>query len=243
MKLFVCGDIHGNLRAIDAALAVYRKNAPCRFLFLGDAVGYGAHPDAVLDRVLALPESILILGNHEWALLDKDEKTVMNPVAVDSVKWTERKIFPRYRNKLVRRFRIMEKNNDYIAAHGSPIAPKEWHYVFSEYDATEIFYKFDFNLCFIGHTHIPMVYTFSDGVIDLVPGIPFRLQEDQRYIINPGSVGQPRDGDSRASFCIFDEEDRTVTLFRVEYDARAEADDIINAGLPAELALRLISGY
>lgn len=243
MKVFVCSDVHGNVRALDAVLAVYREHAPCRLLFLGDAIGYGAHPDACLDRLLALPRAQHLLGNHEWALLDSDERVWLNDIAAEAIAWTERTLGGRYNDALLRLFRLTVTDPSFTAAHASPFQPEEWPYLHSEYSAQPVFEKVDFDLCFVGHTHIPVVYTYCGGPKSLEPETPFLLAPSDRYIVNPGSVGQPRDGDRRASCCVFDPEERTVTLYRREYDAGAEADDMIAAGLPRYLAERLYSGW
>lgn len=243
MKVFVCSDVHGNMRALDAVLGVYREHAPARLLFLGDAIGYGAHPDACLDRLLNLPRARYLLGNHEWALLDRDERVFLNDAAASAIAWTEQALGGRYNDALLRLFHLRVEDPRFIAAHASPREPSEWPYLHSEYSARPVFEAVDFELCFVGHTHIPVVYTYSGGPRSLEPEVPFRLDPSDRYIVNPGSVGQPRDGDPRASCCLFDPVERTVTLYRREYDIGAEARDIVAAGLPRFLAERLFSGW
>lgn len=243
MKVFVCSDVHGNIRALDAVLAVYREHAPCRFLFLGDAIGYGAHPDACLDRLLALPRAQYLIGNHEWALLDREERLFLNDIAAQAIAWTEETLRGRYDEVLLRLFQVRVEDPRFIAAHASPDDSEAWPYLFTEYSAQPVFEKLDFDLCFVGHTHVPAVYTYSGGPKWLDPEFPFRLRPSDRYIVNPGSVGQPRDGDPRASCCVYDPDEGTVTLFRREYDVEAEADDMIAAGLPVFLARRLFAGW
>lgn len=242
MKLFVCSDVHGNLRALDAVLAAYREFSPCRLLFLGDAVGYGAHPAACLDRLLALPRSNYVMGNHDWALLDQSEKETFNSDAVAAIEWTVDKLKGKYNDPLVRKFDLTVECDEFLAAHGSPVRPEEFEYIFSIFDAEKVFMAFDFSLCFVGHTHVPLVYTNTGGPKSPEPGEPLALDPSGRYIINPGSVGQPRDGDNRASFMIFDPDERTVTLHRREYDIEAEAKDMKDAGLPVRFAERLFTG-
>lgn len=243
MKIFVCSDVHGNVRALDAVLAVYRSQGPCRFLFLGDAVGYGAHPDACLDRLLNLPRATYLLGNHEWALLDPENRGWFSEMAAESLAWTERCLGGRYDASLRRLLRPTAAERDFTAAHASPCEPLEWPYIYSEFAAAEIFERLDFEVCFLGHTHIPLVYTCNSGPIGLEPGTPFRLDPSDRYIVNAGSVGQPRDGDPRACCCLYDAAEGTMTLHRSAYDAAAEAADILAAGLPAPLAERLSAGW
>jgi diadenosine tetraphosphatase ApaH/serine/threonine PP2A family protein phosphatase len=242
MKVFICSDVHGNVRALDAALAAYREFSPCRLLFLGDAVGYGAHPDACLDRLLALPRARYLLGNHDWALLDTKEKENFHREAFTAIQWTIDTLDGKYNDAIIRKFELTIEDSEFIAAHGSPLNPEEFPYIFSILHAEDVFRSMDFSLCFVGHTHVPLVYTYSSGPKSLEPGEPFILDTSDRYIINPGSVGQPRDGDNRASFMVFDPDEKSVTLLRREYDIEAAADDIISAGLPNWFADRLFSG-
>jgi diadenosine tetraphosphatase ApaH/serine/threonine PP2A family protein phosphatase len=218
MKMFVCSDVHGNVRALDAVLAAYREISPCRLLFLGDAVGYGAHPDACLDRLLALPRSSYIMGNHDLAVLDLSEREHFHREASTAIEWTVNTLKGKYDDSYAKKFELTIENSEFRAAHGSPVDPGEFPYIF------------------------PLVYTYMSGPKSLEPGNPFALDPSDRFIINPGSVGQPRDGDNRASFMIFDPDERTVTLHRREYDIEAEANDIIGAGLPEWFARRLFSG-
>ncbi len=242
MKIFVCSDIHGNFRALETVLSMYRDCRPVEFLFLGDAIGYGAHPDAVLDRILNLPRSVLLFGNHEWSLLDRSLHGEMNDIARDAILWSERMMEGKYDKRIRRRFLMRKECGLYIAAHASPTDPESWPYILTGEDAGGIFMNHDFRVCFIGHTHIPMVYTFNNGMMGMPEDGILRLDPGDRYIVNPGSVGQPRDGDSRASFCIFDPDRNTVSFKRCPYDVEAEAGDIVKAGLPPFLAGRLLEG-
>ncbi|MBN1164669.1 MAG: metallophosphoesterase family protein [Candidatus Krumholzibacteriota bacterium] len=242
MKVFVCSDVHGNWRALEAVLEIYRKVYPCSFLFLGDCIGYGAHPDACLDRILALPRANLLIGNHEWALLDNDSRQEMNDLAARTLAWSEKMMHGKYDDALLSRFTMRVKTSAYIAAHASPYGAERWPYIYSAGMAEDIFDNLDFALCFIGHTHLPVVYTNRRGRGPIVPGEAFALDKGERYIVNPGSVGQSRDGDPRASCCLFDGDKGTITFFRCEYDVEAEAEDIRKAGLPPYFADRLIEG-
>ncbi len=242
MKLFVCSDVHGNLRALDAVLAAYTEHCPCRFLFLGDAVGYGAHPGECLDRLLAVPGGRLVMGNHDKAVRDLSERKTFNTDAFTALEWTVNRLAGKYNESFSERFELTVECDEYLAAHGSPHYPEEFTYMTDLLIAEKAFQKFDFSVCFVGHTHVPLVYTYIGGPKSLKPGETFALDPSGRYIINPGSVGQPRDGDKRASFLIFDLDDKTVTLHRREYDIEAEAKDIRDAGLPVRFAERLFRG-
>jgi diadenosine tetraphosphatase ApaH/serine/threonine PP2A family protein phosphatase len=242
LKIFVCSDVHGNARALDAVLERYRKLSAPEFLFLGDCVGYGAHPDACLDAVLNLPRSSLILGNHDAALLSAAERGDLNEIAAEAIGWSESFLGGRYDAAIRRRFAMERDGGRYYAVHGSPYHPEEWIYIFSALEAEQAFFARDFKVCFVGHTHAPTIYAFGKGELPFADGVPFALDPAERYIVNPGSVGQPRDGDPRAACCLFDDEAGTITLLRCEYDVEAEARDIVGAGLPAFLGERLLDG-
>ena len=242
MKLLICSDVHGNIRALDAVLDAYRDFLPCGFLFLGDAVGYGAHPRECLDRLLALPGASLVMGNHDLAVLSLNERKTFNTDAFTALEWTVNRLDGKYNDPLVKNFEMLIEDSEYLAAHGSPLFPEEFPYLTTIYETEKVFQKFDFSLCFVGHTHVPMVYTYIGGPKSPEPGKPFALDPSGRYIINPGSVGQPRDGDNRASFMILDPDEGTVTLHRLVYNIEAEAKDIKAAGLPERFAERLFRG-
>jgi len=242
VKVFACSDVHGNVRALRTVLGVYREQRAREFLFLGDCVGYGAHPDGCIDILCNLPRVRLILGNHDAALLDSHERGEMSAFAAEAIGWSRRMIERRYVDAMRRRFTMMHEGKDYCAVHASPACPEEWPYVFSETDADEAFRSRDFTLCFIGHTHVPALYSFRKGERPIVEGTPIDLDPDDRYIVNPGSVGQPRDGDPRAACCVFDTDGGTITFHRCAYDVAAEAQDIFDAGLPRFLGERLLSG-
>jgi predicted phosphodiesterase len=242
VKLLVCSDCHANLRALDAVLAEYGRLGPCRFLFLGDAVGYGSHPRECLDRLLGIKGAQLVTGNHDRAVLDLAERETFNEEAFKVIEWTVDELNGDYDGILDERFRLESDEIDFLATHGNPVRPEDFEYIFSIIDAERAFLNRDFSVCFVGHTHIPLVYTYMGGPKDLKPGEPLELSPSDRYIINPGSVGQPRDGDNRASFIVYDPDERTVTLNRVEYDIEAEAADMKAAGLPERFAERLFRG-
>jgi len=242
LKVFVCSDIHGNVRALNAVIERYLALSAPDLLFLGDCVGYGAHPDACLDVVLNIPRARLILGNHDSALLRAAERGDLNEIAAEAIGWSESFLGGRYDEAIRRRFLMEHDGGLYFAVHGSPHHPEEWIYIFSALEAEQAFFARQFSVCFVGHTHSPAIYAFGRGEMRLSEGTPFPLDAAERYIINPGSVGQPRDGDPRAACCLFDADAGTITLFRCEYDVEAEARDIVDAGLPTFLGERLLYG-
>jgi len=242
VKVFVCSDVHGNVRALQAVLEHYRRFPLMEFLFLGDCVGYGAHPDACLDIVLALPRARLVLGNHDAVLIHDLERSDLNDVAAEALDWSASFLDGRYDAVIRRRFRMEHEDGSNLAVHGSPYHPAEWVYIMSSLEAEQAFLARAFSVCFVGHTHTPAIHVFGKGERAFPEGEPVVLDPAERYIINPGSVGQPRDGDPRAACCLFDAGEGTITLLRCEYDIEAEARDIVEAGLPAVLGERLYCG-
>jgi len=242
LKVFVCSDVHGNMRALQAVLEVYRGERSSDFLFLGDCVGYGAHPDACLDVLITMPRAHLILGNHDAALLDARERAEMNGLAAGAIGWSERMLERKYVDAIRRKFTMRYGGTHYDAVHASPNHPEEWNYILGALEAEQAFFAGAFTVCFLGHTHIPALFASGAGEMILDEDVPFRLEPGGRYIVNPGSVGQPRDGDPRAACCVFDTDSGTVTLRRCAYDVAAEAQDIFNAGLPRYLGERLFHG-
>ncbi len=242
MKVFVCSDIHGNARALEAVMALYRTLMPAEFLFLGDCVGYGAHPDSCLEAILNVPGARIILGNHDSALIREAERADLNEVAAEAIAWSEALLGGTYDEAIRRRFVMQHEDPRYLAVHASPYRPEDWVYVFGAAEAEQAFAAREFGLCFVGHTHAPAAYAFGEGEVPLREGVPLELRPGTRYIVNPGSVGQPRDGDRRAACCLFDSEAGTITLHRCEYDVEAEVRDIVEAGLPTYLGERLLYG-
>jgi predicted phosphodiesterase len=242
LKIFVCSDIHGNIRALEAVLNVYRREYPCDFLFLGDCIGYGPQPDECLDTILELPHALYVMGNHEHALLNESERTHMSEFAAVVLNWTERLLAGRYEEIIADNFKMDIDRTSYYAVHSSPCFPGEWPYLYTLLDAEEAFLGKDFHIGFVGHTHIPAIFSFKRGEQIFMEGEPYPLDRDDRYIINPGSVGQPRDLNRDASCCVFDMQEGTITLYRCQYDVEAEMRDFIAAGLPQYLSDRLLKG-
>jgi len=232
--------------ALDAVLAAAPASSWDRALVLGDLVGYGAEPNAVIERVIALDPLSTIRGNHDKAALSLDDAADFNHIARAAAIWTFDALTPENRMYLERLpAGPVSIDDETEICHGAPF--DEDHYIFSLDDASPALDASARPLCLFGHTHLPVVYR-RDGNGDggAVPPVedlfPIRLEANKRYLINPGSVGQPRDGDPRAAFGIYDTERRTMTLRRVLYAVAAAQKRIFDAGLPASLAHRLAIG-
>ena len=239
MRIAVLSDIHANLPALDAVLAALGDVDAV--WHLGDVVGYGPHPDEVVARLREV-DAVGVRGNHDVAALGTLDATYFNPAARWAVEWTGDRIVPETRawlESLPERLEI----DEITLVHGSPRDPT-WEYVTTSPAARANLAAITTTHCLHGHTHIPIAWRDDDGHVETVrPSDGSELVLDERRVLlNPGSVGQPRDGDPRASFLLLDTDARRVTWRRVDYPIRAVQADIRAAGLPAWLADRLATG-
>ncbi len=244
MRYGILSDIHGNLEALDAVLEALADERIERYLCLGDIVGYGASPNACLDRVTGLTTDV-IAGNHDHAAVGKLDIASFNHYAAEAALWTRRQLTPEGRRYLAE-LPCTRRIDDLYAVHASPANPEDWTYLTSLWLADEAFDAMprDIALCVLGHTHVPGIFekrTTQDRSRQ-IPGATLGLESGSRYIVNVGSVGQPRDGDPRAAYCVFDTAERRLEIKRVSYDVETAQRKIRAAGLPDVLAERLAYG-
>jgi predicted phosphodiesterase len=245
MRYLLLSDIHSNDEALAAVLACARRRRFDRVVIRGDFVGYGAEPNAVLDRLRRIKTpKISIRGNHDKVVCGLDDGELFNPVALQAARWTEEALTPRNR-EFLEALPLGPRAVDgaFAICHGSP--RDEDAYIFSDRDALVNFRDFDARVCFFGHSHIPSVFTLEPhGIrVEVVYGAHVRrLEEGRRYLINPGSVGQPRDRNPAASFAIYDTGKKCVFFERVAYDAESTRQKIYRSGLPGMLGDRLLVG-
>jgi len=241
-RILVLSDIHANLTALTAVLR--QAGSFHETWCLGDLVGYGPDPNECIDLIRSLPGLSCVLGNHDAAAIGQINLETFNYDARKSIRWLRETLTPasiEYIKKLPEKV-VVDK---VTLVHGSPRNPV-WEYLLDIYTASENFEYFDTQLCMAGHTHIPLAYLVSeDGkTIDwALPGVGESLRLTSRAILNPGSVGQPRDHDVRACYAIFYPEENIWELNRVEYDINAVQVRIQNAGLPSRHAIRISEGW
>ncbi|NPV86904.1 MAG: metallophosphoesterase family protein [Anaerolineae bacterium] len=243
MRILIFSDIHANLAALEAVLSAAGDvdAAWC----LGDLVGYGPNPNECIERVRALPNLLCVLGNHDAAALGYIELSAFNYEAQLSVLWTQNHL-TRSSELFLRNLPDKLQNGDVTLAHGSPRNPV-WEYLLDLQTADINFDYFETRLCFVGHTHLPIVFyrpspmtnevnwkTVYDGEVIRISG---------RAILNPGSVGQPRDHNPMAAYMIFHPEDSSCEFFRVSYNVTDVQERIYEAGLPLRHAVRLSEGW
>lgn len=242
MRTLVISDIHANLTAFEAVLQA--AGGIDATWCLGDLVGYGPDLNECVELVQTLPNLLCIKGNHDLAIINTDNLDVFNNDAGEAIR-ISRKIIS------ADNLAFLESLPEFITtdlatfAHGSPRNPI-WEYILENYTAAENFKLFDTPLAFVGHSHLPIMFTSaaSTGLVTRQfpkPEVP--VQITSRAILNPGSVGQPRDNDPRASFGIFDPELMTWEIHRVSYDIPSVQKRIIEKGLPKKHAQRLEGGW
>ena len=240
MRYLILSDIHANLEALDAALeAGGRTDA---VLVLGDLVGYGADPNAVIYRVRSLPNVTVIRGNHDKVGAGIESVRSFNHLARQAIEWTTESLLPDRRQWLAELPQGPLIVDDFVEiCHGSPF--DEDVYIFDDLDGRRAFDSSRRPLCLFGHTHVPAAFRF-DGELESV-GPPrgsrfvLTLDEGAKYLVNCGAVGQPRDGDWRAAFGVLDTVAKTLTVMRAEYDVAETQAKIVGVGLPDVLAQRL----
>ena len=245
MRYLILSDIHANVDAFDAVLA-HASGAWDRALVLGDLVGYGADPNAVVDRVRGLALEAVIRGNHDKAASGIDDGSQFNHVARIAAIWTGTQLTPA-NLAYVRALPMGPVQIDALTeiCHGTPF--DEDHYVFDGHDASLALQSAQRPLCLFGHTHLPSLFKIVDDQFEGTALDPDRdlvipLQRGARYLVNVGAIGQPRDGDPRAGYGILDDEARELRTFRVRYPVEKAQQKIMAAGLPASLANRLALG-
>ena len=245
MRYLILSDIHANREALEAVLGSVRRKRWDKAVVLGDVVGYGANPNQAIETVRSLKPLVAIRGNHDKVCSGVENGEMFNRVALQAAMWTRRKLTRsnlRWLHALPEGPAVVD--GLFAVAHGTPI--DEDAYIFGEIEALNVFRQTTFPLCFFGHSHFPVIFGLSPDAIQTVltepPAFRFRLEPGVRYLVNPGSIGQPRDGNPLASFALFDSDTRTVTIYRVPYAIGRTQRKILAAGLPRPLADRLSVG-
>lgn len=246
MRYLVISDIHGNLEALETVLTVLGGRYE-KILVLGDLVGYGADPNAVVDRVKGLTPLLVIRGNHDKVASGLDDGESFNAVARSAVLWTYETLTPANREYLVALPSGPQIVDHFTEiCHGTPF--DEDAYLFDELDAMRAFEVARRPVCLFGHTHVAVGFRYAEGSLEIVAGPGdtagqvLEFTDGAKYLINAGSVGQPRDGDPRAGAAIVDTASRSIELFRIPYPIEEAQRKIRLAGLPEVLAKRLSLG-
>jgi diadenosine tetraphosphatase ApaH/serine/threonine PP2A family protein phosphatase len=240
VRYAILSDIHGNLEALRAVLADCRGRAD-GVLCLGDTVGYGADPLACVELVAEQAQAI-VCGNHEFAVLGRLPLTWFNRHARAAAEWTQERLDEDHRAYLSA-LPLATTLGDATLVHASPAQPDEWDYLVGAEDGFAAFGHFATRWCFVGHSHTPGAWSLGSSGREYHRGaVSVESERGRRYIVNVGSVGQPRDHDPRAAYGVWDVDAGRVDIRRVEYDTAAARRKILEAGLPRFLADRLAAG-
>lgn len=246
MRIALLSDIHANLPALEACLAAAAKLDAARLVFLGDFVGYGPDPEAVVARVAPLVQAgaIAVLGNHDKAVLVPTRD--MNPVARQAIMWTREKLSETSKSFLAG-LPLEVRLNDILFVHSDASDPAAWNYVTGSEAARASLSGCTAAITFCGHVHVPAVYCLSSTgkIVSHAPaqGVAIPLLMQRKWLAVIGSVGQPRDGNPAAAFALYDTSTRTVTYHRAPYDVERVSQHVRDVGLPDFLADRLLKGH
>jgi diadenosine tetraphosphatase ApaH/serine/threonine PP2A family protein phosphatase len=242
MRVLMISDVHANLVALETVIA---SAGPVDAIWnLGDIVGYGPRPGECIDLIVSLDPAASLIGNHDWAAIGRLQLDEFNPVARFATYWTTAQLRTEHMHYLEGLpNRVMEEH--WMLVHASPRHPI-WEYVYTAKIAQENFELFDSQVCFLGHTHVQLFITEAMAISGQPPSQPHDGMvlsvAEERHIVNPGSVGQPRDNNPDAAFAIYDTETRAVTFRRVPYDVELTQRQMDEAGLPRPLITRLALG-
>jgi predicted phosphodiesterase len=241
MRYGIFSDIHANLEALEAVVEAYKNESIDTYFCLGDFVGYGADPEACICSATALGLTA-VAGNHDRGAVDLFPESYFNRNAAEALRWTKGRINPRSRDFL-KSLELSYKNTEITLVHGTLERPEDFDYLLEESGARQCLVLMRTNILFVGHTHVAGMFTEEPGgAVRFACAPRIVLEEKKRYIVNVGSVGQPRDNNPLAAYCVYDSETKLVEVKRVQYDVEKARQKIINAGLPRDLGDRLVAG-
>lgn len=241
MRYAILSDIHGNLEAFRAVLEALSKEKIDRYLSLGDVVGYGADPHACIKLLKALNPEALIAGNHEWAVLGLLDIGYFNEAAKEAIIWTRNALKPEEADYL-RSFSLVHDTKKFSLVHGTLCSPEKFDYIFSDVDACANMPLMKSPLLFVGHSHAAGVFYSHGAMVKYTSGPKIGIDGMEKYVINAGSIGQPRDLDPKASYAVYDDEEDTAEIKRVKYDIKTAQKKILKEGIPDVFAFRLSEG-
>ena len=239
MRIAIISDIHGNIEALQAVLERCVGMEVDRVVCLGDVVGYGADPNACITEVRAVADTVLA-GNHDRAAVSSGYARNFNPAALAAIRWTAAELSQAHLAYLERR-PLTVKEDAVLYVHASPYRPDTFAYIGSPDEGRMCLAHTDARICFVGHSHHAFICS-ETGDVEILGEGTVRVEASQRYVVNAGSVGQPRDRDPRAAFVVWDQAACEMHLCRVAYDIAITQFKIRNAALPGFLAERLAAG-
>jgi predicted phosphodiesterase len=240
MKYAILGDIHANLEALDAVLKDAKEQGVTHYACTGDVVGYNADPKACLQEIRNLKCKI-VQGNHDYYAACNESMELFTPLAQKSIRWTRKQLSILDR-KYLRSLPMIVDIESFTIVHSSLSNPQRWNYIFKR-KAADANFRNQFNpVCFFGHTHVPLAFVKGSSGIEKGFYETLSVKPGFQYLINVGSVGQPRDRNPKAAYVIYDLDEQTITMRRIDYDIKTTQRKIRAAGLPFRNALRLANG-
>ncbi len=241
MRYGIFSDVHSNIEAFEAVVEAYKKESIDKYFCIGDVVGYGANPRECIESINRLV-AVTVAGNHDWGSVKLFPMDYFNPLAAEALLWTNRQLDSGCAYFL-ESLKLVYQDSSLTLVHGTLNEPQQFNYMLDSETADATFRLQDTKVCFVGHTHIAGIFKRDeDGNITYLRKLVLSLEEGNSYIVNAGSVGQPRDGNNKAVFCIYDTVLKTLEIKRVPYDIAKTRKKIIDAGLPQYLGDRLSSG-
>lgn len=239
MRYAVIADIHANLEAFQVVLNDSKEQKCTHYCCVGDVVGYNANPKECLDtiREMGMP---CVKGNHDEYCSSEEELDGFNPHAAEAVNWTRKQLSKEDRQWL-RDLKYVRLVASFSMVHATLDGPQRWGYVFDKLMAAASFTYQNTQVCFFGHTHVPVAFV-RDSVVRGGTYSKFKVEPGKKYFVNVGSVGQPRDGNPKAAYVVYDLDESTIELRRLDYDIPKAQKKIMEAGLPQRLADRLALG-
>lgn len=240
MRYAIFSDIHANLEALEAVLRAYKRESIDKYICVGDIVGYGADPEKCL-RIIQELGAICVAGNHDWAVVDLFDCNLFNLYAKEAIFWTKNALD--FDNKrFLKQLKLTYSDDDFVIVHGSLLNPERFSYLCKQEEARANFKLMEKKVCFIGHTHVPGVFSYKHpNTLKLEKNI-FSVSPGHKFICNVGSVGQPRDGIPLASYCVYDTKKKLVEIKRIVYNIVKVQNKIRKSKLPEFLAARLSQG-
>jgi predicted phosphodiesterase len=241
VRYAIISDIHGNLVAMEAVLKRIKEEQCDRIICLGDIVGYGPFPNECID-VIQQNCYQTVIGNHDHAAIGLTSTDCFNIYAKMAIEWTSAELTTSSK-QFLKNLEFQYSENDILFVHATPLDPEDWNYILSISDAGHNFKAFEEKVSFIGHSHVPMIFEYeSNNQAKWKKAIQFKLNNNFRYIVNVGSVGQPRDGNNMSSFGIFDSDSKEYQMVRQEYDFTKTQKAMMEKDLPYFLVERLSRG-
>ncbi len=239
MKFAIIADIHANLEAFQVVLADIEQQKCTHVACLGDVVGYNANPKECLDIVRQKGWPV-VKGNHDEYCSSEDPLDGFNPAAAEAVNWTRRQLTVEDRQWL-RDLKYQRMVTSFTIVHATLDAPQRWGYVFDKLAAAASFTYQNTSVCFFGHTHVPVAF-MRDTLVRGGTYSKFKVEPNKKYFVNVGAVGQPRDNNPKCGYVVYDVDEGTIELRRLDYDIPAVQKKVLAAGLPPRLAERLAYG-